>query len=471
MYIEKNKIKSVHFRTVIVHKRTLKIGMRKKETTILIVDDDEDILFSAKVWLKKFFSDVITIESPKKILNAINENNVDIILLDMNFKRGFEDGKEGLYWLKEIREINKNIPVILMTAYGEVELAVEALKSGATDFILKPWNNEKLYASVNLAVDVSRKNKKLEQWENLQKQTLDYQLETKSPKMQEVMKTLKKVSPTDANILLLGENGTGKYVLAEYIHKNSKRSHEPFVHIDLGSLSENLFEAEIFGYAKGSFTDAKTDKAGKIENANGGTVFLDEIGNLSPQLQQKILTLIQTKKLTRIGENKERFLDIRFIFATNADLKKLVNENKFREDLYYRINTMEIEIPPLRERKEDLKDLSAFFIQKYQKKYGKENLELTNFEEILNYHFPGNIRELEHSIERGIILSDNGKFLLSLNNSLSETKHLTSLNLEEMEEKMIKIALKKYKGNISLTAEALGLTRASLYRRMEKFGL
>lgn len=471
MYIEKNKIKSVHFRTVIVHKRTLKIGMRKKETTILIVDDDEDILFSAKVWLKKFFSDVITIESPKKILSAINENNVDIILLDMNFKRGFEDGKEGLYWLKEIREINKNIPVILMTAYGEVELAVEALKSGATDFILKPWNNEKLYASVNLAVDVSRKNKKLEQWENLQKQTLDYQLETKSPKMQEVMKTLKKVSPTDANILLLGENGTGKYVLAEYIHKNSKRSHEPFVHIDLGSLSENLFEAEIFGYAKGSFTDAKTDKAGKIENANGGTVFLDEIGNLSPQLQQKILTLIQTKKLTRIGENKERFLDIRFIFATNADLKKLVNENKFREDLYYRINTMEIEIPPLRERKEDLKDLSAFFIQKYQKKYGKENLELTNFEEILNYHFPGNIRELEHSIERGIILSDNGKFLLSLNNSLSETKHLTSLNLEEMEEKMIKIALKKYKGNISLTAEALGLTRASLYRRMEKFGL
>ena len=446
--------------------------MRKKEATILIVDDDEDILFSARVWLKKFFEEVITINSPKKIIPTLNENNVDVILLDMNFRRGFEDGKEGLYWLKEIHEINKNIPVILMTAYGEVELAVEALKKGATDFILKPWNNEKLYASVNLAVDISRKNKKLQQWENLQTSLSEYNLETKSPKMQEVMKTLKKVSPTDANILLLGENGTGKFVLAEYIHKNSKRNNEPFVHIDLGSLSENLFEAELFGYAKGAFTDAKNDKAGKIENANGGTVFLDEIGNLSPQLQQKILTLIQTKKLTRIGENKERLLDIRFIFATNADLKKLVNEGKFREDLYYRINTVEIEIPPLRERKEDLQNLSEFFIQKYQKKYAKDNLEFENFEELNNYHFPGNIRELEHSIERAIILSEDGKINLSLQNTpVSAPENLTSLNLEEMEEKMIVNALKKYKGNISLASEALGLTRASLYRRMEKFGL
>lgn len=446
--------------------------MRKKEATILIVDDDEDILFSARIWLKKFFEEVITINSPKKIIPTLNENNVDVILLDMNFRRGFEDGKEGLYWLKEIQEINKNIPVILMTAYGEVELAVEALKKGATDFILKPWNNEKLYASVNLAVDISRKNKKLQQWENLQTSLTEYNLETKSPKMQEVMKTLKKVSPTDANILLLGENGTGKFVLAEYIHKNSKRNNEPFVHIDLGSLSENLFEAELFGYAKGAFTDAKNDKAGKIENANGGTVFLDEIGNLSPQLQQKILTLIQTKKLTRIGENKERLLDIRFLFATNADLKKLVNEGKFREDLYYRINTVEIEIPPLRERKEDLQNLSEFFIQKYQKKYAKENLEFENSEELLNYHFPGNIRELEHSIERAIILSEDGKINLALkNNPISPAENLTSLNLEEMEEKMISNALKKYKGNISLASEALGLTRASLYRRMEKFGL
>ena len=444
--------------------------MRKKEAGILIVDDDEDILFSARVWLKKFFTEVITINSPNKIIVALQNHQIDVILLDMNFRRGFEDGKEGLYWLSEIKEIDKDVPVILMTAYGEVELAVEALKNGATDFILKPWNNEKLYASVNLAVDISRKNKKLSQWENLQENAENYELQTQSPKMQQAINTIKKVAATDANLLLLGENGTGKFVMAEYIHQNSKRKNEPFVHIDLGSISENLFEAELFGYAKGAFTDAKTDKAGKIENADGGTVFLDEIGNLTPQLQQKLLTLIQTKKLSRIGETKERFPDVRFIFATNADLKKMISENTFREDLYFRINTVEVELPPLRERKEDIASLVEFFIKKYEKKYGKNNLKITNLEEVQNYHFPGNIRELEHSVEREIILSENENIKLSLSHTASE-EQITSLNLEEMEEKMIANALKKYKGNISLASEALGLTRASLYRRMEKFGL
>ena len=444
--------------------------MRKKEAGILIVDDDEDILFSARVWLKKFFTEVVTINSPNKIITAIQNHQIDVILLDMNFRRGFEDGKEGLYWLSEIKEIDKDVPVILMTAYGEVELAVEALKNGATDFILKPWNNEKFYASVNLAVDISRKNKKLSQWENLQENAENYELQTQSPKMQQAINTIKKVAATDANLLLLGENGTGKYVMAEYIHQNSKRKNEPFVHIDLGSISENLFEAELFGYAKGAFTDAKTDKAGKIENADGGTVFLDEIGNLTPQLQQKLLTLIQTKKLSRIGETKERFPDVRFIFATNADLKKMISENTFREDLYFRINTVEVELPPLRERKEDIASLVEFFIKKYEKKYGKNNLKITNLEEVQNYHFPGNIRELEHSVEREIILSENENIKLSLSHTASE-EQITSLNLEEMEEKMIKNALKKHKGNITLAAEALGLTRASLYRRMEKFGI
>jgi len=444
--------------------------MRKKEAGILIVDDDEDILFSARVWLKKFFTEVVTINSPNKIITAIQNHQIDVILLDMNFRRGFEDGKEGLYWLSEIKEIDKDVPVILMTAYGEVELAVEALKNGATDFILKPWNNEKLYASVNLAVDISRKNKKLSQWENLQENAENYELQTQSPKMQQAINTIKKVAATDANLLLLGENGTGKFVMAEYIHQNSKRKNEPFVHIDLGSISENLFEAELFGYAKGAFTDAKTDKAGKIENADGGTVFLDEIGNLTPQLQQKLLTLIQTKKLSRIGETKERFPDVRFIFATNADLKKMISENTFREDLYFRINTVEVELPPLRERKEDIASLAEFFIKKYEKKYGKSNLKITNLEELQNYHFPGNIRELEHSVEREIILSENENIKLSLSHTASE-EQITSLNLEEMEEKMIKNAMKKHKGNITLAAEALGLTRASLYRRMEKFGI
>ncbi len=445
--------------------------MRKKEAGILIVDDDEDILFSARVWLKKFFTNVISISSPQKIISTINENEIDAILLDMNFRRGFEDGKEGLYWLSEIKEINKDIPVILMTAYGEVELAVEALKKGATDFILKPWNNEKLYASVNLAVDLSRKNKKLSQWENLLEKNANYQLESQSPKMKTVMTTLQKVAKTDANVLLLGENGTGKYVMAEYLYQHSLRKNDPFVHIDLGSISENLFESELFGYAKGAFTDAKTDKAGKIENADGGTVFLDEIGNLSLGLQQKLLTLIQTKKLSRIGETKERFPNVRFIFATNADLKKLVAEGKFREDLYFRINTVEVELPPLRERKEDIPNLVAFFIEKYQKKYHKSNIEITNLDEMIQYAFPGNIRELDHSLEREIILTDTNKIQLKWQHFPSESESIASLNLEEMEEKLIKNALKKYQGNISAAADALGLSRAALYRRMEKFGL
>ena len=445
--------------------------MRKKEAGILIVDDDEDILFSARVWLKKFFTNVISISSPQKIISTINENEIDAILLDMNFRRGFEDGKEGLYWLSEIKEINKDIPVILMTAYGEVELAVEALKKGATDFILKPWNNEKLYASVNLAVDIKKKNKKLSQWENLLEKNANYQLESQSPKMKTVMTTLQKVAKTDANVLLLGENGTGKYVMAEYLYQHSLRKNDPFVHIDLGSISENLFESELFGYAKGAFTDAKTDKAGKIENADGGTVFLDEIGNLSLGLQQKLLTLIQTKKLSRIGETKERFPNVRFIFATNADLKKLVAEGKFREDLCFRINTVEVELPPLRERKEDIPNLAAFFIEKYQKKYHKSNIEITNLDEMIQYAFPGNIRELEHSLEREIILTDTNKIQLKWQHFPSESESIASLNLEEMEEKLIKNALKKYQGNISAAADALGLSRAALYRRMEKFGL
>lgn len=444
--------------------------MRKKEARILIVDDDEDILFSARVWLKKFFTEVITLNSPNKIVTSLQSHQIDVILLDMNFRRGFEDGKEGLYWLSEIKEINKDIPVILMTAYGEVELAVEALKNGATDFILKPWNNEKLYASVNLAVDISRKNRKISQWENLQEHTKNYELETQSPKMQQALNTIKKVAATDANLLLLGENGTGKYVMAEYIHQNSARKNEPFVHIDLGSISENLFEAELFGYAKGAYTDAKTDKAGKIENADGGTVFLDEIGNLTLPLQQKLLTLIQTKKLSRIGETKERFPDVRFIFATNADLKKMISEQRFREDLYFRINTVEVELPPLRERKEDIPALAEFFIKKYEKKYGKSHLKIQNLDEVVQYAFPGNIRELEHSVEREIILTETEELTLTLNHSVAEEK-ISSLNLEEMEERLIKNALKKYKGNITLAAEALGLTRASLYRRMEKFGI
>ncbi|AQX05224.1 sigma-54-dependent Fis family transcriptional regulator [Elizabethkingia meningoseptica] len=448
--------------------------MRKKTAKILIVDDDEDILFSAKVWLKKFFTDVKTLNNPKKILPALTEETFDVVLLDMNFRKGFENGQDGLHWMNEIKEIAPEIPIILMTAYGEVELAVEALKLGAVDFILKPWNNEKLYASVNLAVDISRKNKKINQWESIQQHDQNYILESNSGTVQDVLHTIEKIAPTDANVLLLGENGTGKYVLAEQVHRKSPRSKEPFVHIDLGSLPEGLFEAELFGYKKGAFTDAIADTAGKIENAQGGTVFLDEIGNLPLHLQAKLLTLIQNKKLSRIGETKERQMDVRFIFATNENLQQKVNEFLFRKDLYFRINTVEITIPPLRERLEDLTLFTQYFLDKYQYKYHKTlSLSEKNIQELQEYYWPGNIRELEHTIERSVILSDHGMLKLSLpkpmEDNLQEIPDV--LNIEEMEEILIKKALKKHQGNISLAAEDLGLSRAALYRRMEKFGI
>ena len=397
----------------------------------------------------------------------------------MNFRKGFENGQDGLYWMQEIKTLEPQLPIILMTAYGEVELAVEALKNGASDFILKPWNNEKLYASVNLAVDVSRKNKKLNQWENINIKTNQYQLETQSPAMQEVMDQISRVSATDANVLLLGENGTGKYVLAEHIHELSERKNQPFVHIDLGSLSENLFESELFGYKKGAFTDAHQDYAGKIENAQNGTVFLDEIGNLPLHLQTKLLSLIQNRKLSRIGESKERLLDVRFIFATNENLKKAVAENRFRKDLYYRINTVELNIPSLRERVEDISSLADYFLEKYKQKYHKPDLTLNEnlISELTQYSWPGNIRELDHCIERSVILSNekNLKLLMPQDEEsmLREPQHdnVKSLNIEEMEEILIKKALKKHRGNISLAAEDLGLSRAALYRRMEKFEL
>ncbi|WP_294246592.1 sigma-54 dependent transcriptional regulator [uncultured Chryseobacterium sp.] len=447
--------------------------MRKKEAHILIVDDDEDILFSARVWLKKFFTEVSCLSQPKNILKLMSEKQVDAVVLDMNFRKGFENGRDGLYWMQEIRTIEPRLPIILMTAYGEVELAVEALKNGASDFILKPWNNEKLYASVNLAIEISRKNRKLSQWENINAGTGKYRLETESPAMQEIMEQIGRVSATDANVLLLGENGTGKYVLAEHIHEMSDRKNEPFVHIDLGSLSENLFEAELFGYKKGAFTDAHQDYTGKIENAQNGTVFLDEIGNLPLQLQAKVLSLIQNRKLSRIGEARERQLDVRFIFATNENLKKAVSESRFRKDLYYRINTVELQIPGLKERQEDIPALAEYFLEKYRQKYHKPGLMLdeTMVSGLQRYSWPGNIRELDHCIERSVILSGNKTLKLLMPQDEEAENTLTNLNLEEMEGFLIKKALKKHRGNISAAAEELGLSRAALYRRMEKFRL
>ena len=327
--------------------------MRKKDATILIVDDDDDILFSARISLKKYFSEIITSNNPKKISNHLTEQTIDVVLLDMNYRIGYEDGKEGLYWLKHIKEVSPETTVLLMTAFGNVTLAVEAIKNGATDFILKPWTSQKLYGIVNAAVELARSKRKNTQLETVQQlNDKNFHNQTEhiigiSPAMQSAVGLAQKVAPTDATILILGENGTGKYVFAKEVHLKSERKDHPFIHVDLGSLNENLFESELFGYAKGAFTDAHKDTIGRFELAKGGTIFLDEIGNLPLHLQSKLLTVVQNRKVTRLGEGNERDIDVRIICATNADIHQMVDAQTFRQDLLFRINTIELNLPPL----------------------------------------------------------------------------------------------------------------------------
>jgi len=455
--------------------------MRKKEACILIVDDDDDILFSARISLKKFFTHIISSNNPKKIGTLLTEKKIDVVLLDMNYRIGFEDGKEGLYWLKQIKEISPETTVILMTAFGNVDLAVQAIKQGATDFILKPWNTEKLYGIVNSGVELARSKRKNTRLEKVQQQiNTDFQNKTNhiignSPPMRATMKMIQKVAPTDANILILGENGTGKYVFAKEIHLLSHRKDQPFIHVDLGSLNENLFESELFGYAKGAFTDAQKDTIGRFELANGGTIFLDEIGNLSLPLQSKLLTVIQNRKITRLGEGKEREINARIICATNAPIHKRVEEKTFRQDLLFRINTIELTLPPLRERKEDILLLAGHFLVNLSHKYHKKTQGFSReaTKALKKYNWPGNIRELEHIIERAVIISDEEMIQVEdLHFSSKKTITLSeNLNLEEAEKTMIHQALQKHRGNISKAAKDLGLTRAALYRRLDKYHL
>lgn len=456
--------------------------MRKKEATILLVDDDDDVLFSARISLKKFFTQILTTTDPKTILKSLNNQPVDVVLLDMNYRIGFDDGKEGMYWLKNIKEASPETTVVLMTAFGSVNLAVEAIKMGASDFILKPWNTEKLYGVINAGVELARSKRKTTQLETIQEHNdIRFHHQTEhivgsSPAMNNAVILLKKVAPTDANILILGENGTGKYVFAKEIHLQSNRSKTPFIHIDLGALNENLFESELFGYAKGAFTDAKKDTLGRFELANGGTIFLDEIGNLPLHLQSKLLTVIQNRKVTRLGEATERNIDVRIICATNAPIYKMVEAQQFRQDLLYRINAIELKLPPLRERTEDITLLANHFVKKMSHKYHKPLLPITPkaLDKLKTYHWPGNIRELEHIIERAVIITDHEKIEcedLHFSTPRFDTEISGSLNLENTEKKLIAQAIEKYAGNISKAAKDLGLTRAALYRRLEKHDL
>ena len=444
--------------------------MKKTQANILVIDDQEDILFAAKMLLKKHFEIIYTLNNPKNVVQLLVENSIDVVLLDMNYRIGFEDGREGLYLLKEIKTLSPKTIVILMTAFGKVETAVKGLKTGAFDYVLKPWENEKLVAVVKQAVDESRKEqKKINKNSDLN----SFFIGT-SESIKKAYSLADKVSKTDANVLILGENGTGKYVLANYIHQQSNRKNNAFMAVDLGSLSESLFESELFGYAKGAFTDAKNDTAGRFEMAQNGTIFLDEIGNVPMHLQSKLLQVIQTKTVTRLGESKPRSLNVRIISATNLHLKQEINQKTFREDLYYRINTMEIILPPLRERKEDKIPLAQFLLHKMINKYDRNEIvfQVAVLNNIEKHAWNGNIREMENKIERAVILCENNSISISdldLDEITLYDDNNDDLQLSDIEKNIIEKVLLKYNQNISKSAEELGLSRASLYRRMEKY--
>ena len=446
--------------------------MKKTNASILIIDDQEDILFASKVYLKKYFEEIYTLNNPKNIVELLSEKSIDVVLLDMNYRIGFEDGREGLYLLKEIKTLSPKTVVILMTAFGKVETAVEGLKSGAFDYILKPWENKKQIDSEKQAVDKTKKQQKKQKTDVIEN---DFFIGT-SEIIKKAYLLADKVAKTDANVLILGENGTGKFVLAHHIYTKSERKNNPFIAVDLGSLNSNIFESELFGYAKGAFTDAKIDTPGRFEMAQNGTIFLDEIGNVPLHLQSKLLQVIQTKTVTRLGETKARPLNVRIITATNLNLKLEAADKNFREDLYYRINTMEIVLPPLRERNEDKIPLAEYLLEKMAEKYGRGEITFDKkvLEQIEKHAWNGNIREMENKIERAVILCENNLISVSdldLEIITPYDESADDIQLSSVEKTAIEKALFKNGNNISKTADELGLSRGSLYRRLEKYNI
>lgn len=438
---------------------------------IAVIDDNEGILKTLRIILSREFKEVSVSTTPSVLLSWLRENTLDVVLLDMNFTSGKNTGNEGLYWLSRIREADPDLPVILITAYGGVELAVDALKRGATDFILKPWTNDKLLSTVVSAWELRcgrRKN------EPLPVEAPDVCMVGEHPLMENMRSLIRKVAATDVNVLVTGENGTGKDLVAQSIHTQSLRKDAPFVRIDLGAVAPTLFESEMFGHAKGAFTDAKEDRAGKFDTAQGGTLFLDEIGNLSLPLQAKLLAVLQNRVMYRVGSTVPAPVDIRLISATNQELNQAVAEGKFREDLLYRVNTIHIGVPPLRSRGNDLFLLLDFFLKKYADRYGKPLPRITPQarEKLAAYLWPGNVRELQHCVERAVILSDSP--VLSVSDfyigmevfSFSRPK-----TLDEMEKKFISEVLVAHKGNLTMCAQQLNISRQTLYNKMKKYNL
>ena len=425
-----------------------------------------------------------TEKNPETIPSILTEESFDLILLDMNFTRDVTSGNEGFHWLNVILRINPSAVVLMITAFGDVETAVKAVKAGATDFILKPWQNDKLLATIATAIKLSRSQNQVKQLEERQEQLIhamaqpEHEMIGQSPAMIRVYETIRKVAKTDASVLILGENGTGKELVARAIHNQSDRADHMFVSVDMGAIPDSLFESELFGHVKGAFTDAKGDRAGKFEAASGGTLFLDEIGNLSIPMQAKLLRVLETRHVTRIGSNQAIPFDVRLICATNRALHEAAANDEFRQDFLYRINTVEINLPPLRNRREDIPDLVSHFMTHYSKKYNRPlpALYTTALEKLKNHTWPGNIRELRHTIERAMILNDSSHFyaqdfVLSAVEPMAQTVIQDSRTLEETEKQLLQKVLEKHQGNISRAARELGITRTSLYRRMEKYGL
>jgi len=457
--------------------------MSKTNASILIIDDDKDILTTAKMFLKQLFTHVQVENDPANIPMHLSTADYDVILLDMNFKKGRNDGEEGIYWLNRILAIDPGTVVIFITAYGGVDLAVQSMKVGAFDFIVKPWKNDKLLGAILSGLQHRQSKlevKKLRTTQEKLTEDIDQPYQHfigESLAMQKVFGIIEKVAPTDADVLILGENGTGKEMVAREIHRQSHRKNEAFINVDLGAIHENLFESELFGHMKGAFTDARENKPGRFEAAHGGTIFLDEIGNLSLTLQNKLLSVLQNRKVVRLGSNKEIPVDVRLICATNTPLYEMVQQNKFREDLLYRINTVEIRVPALRERVNDIPLLLDYFLSIFSHKYkkGKFKVLQSTLTKLSKYEWPGNIRELLHSVERAVILSDEKilHFADFTSDRLTERgKEISdTFNLDEIEKRYILKAIKKNNGNITRAAKDLGITRTALYRRLEKHGL
>jgi len=447
---------------------------------ILIIDDDHDILLTARMFLEQLEFDVTVMSEPAQVLSRITKEHFDVVLLDMNFQRGRTEGLEGLQWLEQIRNHDSGIVVILMTAFGDVELAVKGIRAGAFDFILKPWQNAKLHASILSALKLKQSHQEKEKYMNVARTLGEdgdmpfMQILGTSDAIEKLKENIRIIAPTDASVMILGENGTGKEMVARSIHRLSEREGGIFLGVDMGAIPETLFESELFGHQKGSFTGAIQDKPGRFEMAEKGSLFLDEIGNLPLTMQTKLLTVLEQRTIRRIGASTDIPIDIRLISATNQPVHQMVDNGSFRRDLLYRLNTIELVIPPLRERENDIPMLAEHFLSEACRKYGKPGLEISkrSMKQLQQYHWPGNVRELQNTLARGVIMSEDKQVRFNQLGSMSGAAASgATLNIEENEKTLIQKALITNQGNVTRAASDLGIDRNALYRRMKKYGL